>query len=66
MTRPTRITAALLREAAEVARETGTCIVIEAGGKVVRIAPTTDAFPITASEKDQAACDEAFGTGRSA
>lgn len=56
-----RLTPQQLREAAEVATATGTTIVIEAGGKVYRIAPGVDRFPVTATEKDRAACDKAFG-----
>lgn len=50
-----------LTQAAQVAREEGVTIAIEIGARVYRIAPGGEAFPMTASEKDLAACDEAFG-----
>lgn len=56
-----RLTPRKLRDAAEVAAATRTVITIEAGGVVYRIAPEGHSLPITASEKDRAACDEAFG-----
>lgn len=50
-----------LREAAAVASDEGVVIVVEVGARVYRIAPSANAFPVTASEKDSAECDEAFG-----
>lgn len=60
MTRP--LTPDQLAAAARVARAEGVVITIEAGGKVYRIAPPDASLsPLTASEKDAAACDQAFG-----
>lgn len=56
-----RVTPQNLRDAAEVATQTGAVITIEAGGRVYRIAPETKSTPMTASERDQAECDAAFG-----
>ena len=56
-----RITPQQLSEAASVASEHGVQIVIECAGKVYKIGPAGSSFPVTASEKDDAACDEAFG-----
>lgn len=50
-----------LAHAAQVASETGTTVTIERGGSVYRITPDVQLGPITANEKDKAACDEAFG-----
>lgn len=56
-----RLTPDQLRKYAQVAREEGVTITIESAGRVYRIAPTAETFPMTASEKDRAACDKAFG-----
>lgn len=61
-------TADQLKAYAEIAREEGVTITIEAGGRVYRITPGGASLPMSASERDRAACDEAFGQaiGRSA
>lgn len=56
-----RVTPHQLRDAAQVAREEGVTIVIEAGGRVYKIAPSVAQFPLTATERDKAECDAAFG-----
>jgi hypothetical protein len=58
---PGRITPNQLRDAAQVAREQGVTITIEAAGRVYRIAPGAEAFPMTATEKERQECDAAFG-----
>lgn len=58
MTRPP--TPDHLRAAARIAAEEGVTITIEAGGRVYRIAPGVQDMPLT-SDRDQAACDKAFG-----
>lgn len=50
-----------IRAAAEIARAVGVTITIECGGRTYRIAPGDAQSPLTASEKDAAACDQAFG-----
>ncbi|MCS6624381.1 hypothetical protein N0B44_15790 [Roseibacterium beibuensis] len=50
-----------MREAAEVAAQTGVCIVIEAGGKVYRFDPNAQSAAIGATERERARCDAAFG-----
>jgi hypothetical protein len=59
MTRP--LTPDQMRAAAQIAAEQGVTITIESGGRVYRIAPGAASFPLLTSEKDNAACDEAFG-----
>ena len=54
-------TAQQLRTAAKIAVEKGVTITIDAGGRVYRIAPGQQDAPLLTSEKDQAACDQAFG-----
>jgi hypothetical protein len=56
-----RLSPEALREAAEVAAATGVSIVIEDRGRVYRIDPHGQSFPVTANEKDKAECDAAFG-----
>lgn len=50
-----------IRTAARIAAQEGVTITIEAGSRVYRISPGTQSVPLTMSEKDKAACDEAFG-----
>ena len=59
--RPRPLTPDQIRAAAQIAAAEGVTITIEAGGKVYRIAPGDAQSPLTASEKDAAACDQAFG-----
>lgn len=59
MTRP--LTPDQIRTAAQIARAEGVTITIEAGGRVYRIAPGSAQSPITSTEQDVAACDQAFG-----
>ena len=55
------LTSDQLKTCAEIARSEGVTITIEAGGRVYRIAPGSAHSPITATEKDRATCDQAFG-----
>lgn len=64
MTAPRPLSDKALREAATVAAETGVTVVIEVGGRVYKLLPPGADYPLTASEKDAAACDEAFGLSR--
>ena len=50
-----------LRAAAQIATQEGVTITIEAAGRVYRIAPGVQSAPLTASERDRAACDAMFG-----
>jgi hypothetical protein len=53
-----------LREAAEVAVAAGVTITIEApNGTLYRITPAAAPLPLGATEREQAACDQAFGVG---
>ncbi|MEP4195915.1 MAG: hypothetical protein ABJL99_09800 [Aliishimia sp.] len=52
----------MLEQAASVASETGVTMVIERAGKVYKIMPPGQSYLLTASEKDDANCDAAFGT----
>ncbi|KHQ51225.1 hypothetical protein [Mameliella alba] len=61
MTAHRPLTEKALREAAQVALDTGCPIVIESGGRVYKVMPPGASYPITVGEKDQAACDVAFG-----
>jgi len=60
-TAPRRLSPEAMREAAEVAAQTGVCIVIEAGGKVYRFDPNAQSAAIGATERERARCDAAFG-----
>ena len=50
-----------LRAVAQVAVQEGVTITIEAGNRVYRITPGAQDTPLLTTEKDQAACDRAFG-----
>lgn len=50
-----------IRAAAQIAVQEGVTITIEAGNRVYRITPGAQDRPLLTSEKDQAACDRAFG-----
>lgn len=64
MTARPHFTKAQLSAAADVARDKGVIIIIDApNGATYRIAPETATVPVGRAEKDAAACDQAFGIG---
>jgi hypothetical protein len=65
MTARTRITKPVLANAADVAIAKGVTITIEGpDGTTYRIAPEPAKLPLGASERDRAACDQAFWAGQ--
>lgn len=59
-----RVSLAALRSAAQVVREAGVCVTIEApDGTLYRIAPEAQTSPLGATERDADECDKAFGVG---
>ncbi|NEX45221.1 hypothetical protein [Pseudotabrizicola algicola] len=55
------VTLADLRRAAQVAREAGVAVTIEADGKTYRISPDPSPLPLGAAEREISECDKAFG-----
>ncbi len=59
-----RVSLAALRNAAQVVREAGVWVTIEApDGTLYRIAPDAHISPLGATERDTDECNKAFGVG---